>query len=195
MGDGRQSYDVGGSGFDLDALARRAVNAVTHLARRGMALAGGVFIVAAIASLGGFFLGIAALSGGIETVWIVVGGFFAALAITLPLMAIWRLWAVRRSATELIAEVRSLLTDGGGSRRTVIETVEGAEANQDGGLVVLSQQFFGMRTAVGSRAGDFRAMASALTAVTSFPGFIALATVVSFVFAGLSVLFAIALLL
>ena len=66
---------------DLDRLARRAVDTVLTLVRRGMALAGGVLILAVVFGIGGFLLGLAALDGGIETVWIVVGGFFAVLAI------------------------------------------------------------------------------------------------------------------
>lgn len=178
---------------DIDQLAQRAVDAVLRLVGRAIALARGVLIVTLVFAGGGFLLGVAALSGGIETVWIVVGGFFAALAIIAVVTAMLRLRAVRRVAGDLFDDVRSLIGGDEQTQRTVIETVESTDGDDNEGLVVVSRQFLSMQNAIGGRVDQFRSLATALTAVTSFPGLVALAVVVSFVFAGLGFLFLIAL--
>lgn len=186
----------GNDGFgldDLDQLAQRAVDAVLTLVRRGTALAGGVLFAAVVLGIGGFMLGLAALSGGIEKVWIVIGGFFAIVAIWSVLLAMLRLRSVRTGADMLVTEVRSLIGGDPRSERTVIETVESSDGVQNDGVVVMSRQFFSMKDAIGGRVDQFKTLASALTAVTSFPGLVALATVITFVFFGLSIIFLLAL--
>lgn len=178
---------------DLDRLARRAVDSVLTLVRKGTALAGVVLILAVVFGVGGFLLGLAALSGGIETVWTVLGGFFAIVAIGSVATAMLRLRAVRRAADDLVDEVRTLISGDRQSERTVIETVESSDGAQHDGVVVMSRQFASMRSVVGDRVGQFRQLASALSAVTSFPGLVALSVLVTFVFVGLSVIFLIAL--
>lgn len=180
---------------DLDRLARRAVDSVLHLVRRANALAGGVLIFVVVCSVGGFLLGLAALSGGIRTVWIALGGFFGIVAIASVVTAMLRLRSVKTGADTLVSEVRSLVGGDRESKRTVTDTVHSAEGKSDDGIVDLSREFFSMRGAIGDRAGQFRALTSALTAVTSFPGLVAVATLIGFMFAGLGVIFAIALLL
>lgn len=197
MNDGSTSNPASGdNGFgrdDLDRLAQRAVDAVLSLVRRGTALAGGVLILAVVVGVGGFLLGLAALSDGIEKVWIVIGGFFAIIAVGSVLTAMLRLRAVKSGADTLVTEVRSLIGGDRGSERTVIETVQSTSGAENDGVVVLSRQFFSMKEAVGGRVDQFKTLASALTAVTSFPGLIALAVVISFIFVGLSIIFLLAL--
>jgi hypothetical protein len=178
---------------DLDVLAQRAVDAVMNLVRRGTALAGGVLILALIFGVGGFLLGLAALDGGIRTVWIVLGGFFAILAVGAVSTAILRLRSVKRGADTLVREVRTLIGGDKQSERTVIETVESTDGADGGGVVAISKEFFTLKNSVGDRVGQFKSLGLALTAITSFPGLVALATVITFVFAGLSVIFLIAL--
>lgn len=188
--------DLNDRGFgldDLDRLAERAVGAVMTLVRRGTALAGGVLILAVVVGIGGVFLGIAALDGGIEKVWIVLGSVFAAMSIIFVGTAIVRLRSVRKGTDELVGEVRSLIGGDKRTERTVIETVESTDASANDGVVAISRQFFSLKTEVGDRVGQFRRVGMALTAITSFPGLVAVSTVISFVFAGLSVLFLIAL--
>lgn len=196
MNDGAHHSSPSDDGFgrdDLDRLAQRAVDAVMTLVRRGTALAGGVLIVAVVCGIGGFLLGLAALSDGIEKVWMVLGGLFAIVAIGSVLIAMLRLRSVKTGADTLVTEVRSLIGGDRGSERTVIDTVESTGSSQNDGVVVMSRQFFSMRDAIGGRVDQFKTLASALSAVTSFPGLIALATVISFIFAGLSVIFLLAL--
>jgi hypothetical protein len=168
---------------DLDALARRAVDSVMTLVRRGLALAGGVMLMAVIFSVGGFLLGLAALDGGIEKVWIVLGGTFAILAVG----------SVKKDAGTLITEVRSLIGGDRETERTVIETVESTDGRESDGVVAISREFFVLKGAVGNRIGQFKSLGLALTAITSFPALIAVTTAITLVFAGLSVIFLIAL--
>ena len=178
---------------DLDELAQRAVDTVLSLVRRGIALAGGVLIIAAFCCIAGFLLGLAALSGGIRSVWIVLGGFFLIVGIGSVIVAIWRLRSVRRGAHALVGEVRKLIAGDRQTERVVIETIETSEQAKNDGVVVLSRGFFGMQDTIGDRQDQFQEISKALRAITTFPALIALATVVSFVFAGLGLLFLIAL--
>ena len=184
---------AGGFGLDdLDQLAERAVDSVMNLVRRGTALAGGVLMLAVVFSVGGFLLGIAALDGGIENVWIVLGAFFGLVAIGSIVLAILRLRWVKKSANTLVTEVRSLIGGDKQTKRTVIETVESTDASDGEGVVAVSKQFFSLQGEVGDRVGQFKSLGLALSAITSFPALVALSTVITFVFAGLSVLFLIA---
>ena len=185
-----------GNGFgvdDLDELARRAVGSVMTLVRKGTALAGGVLMFALVFSVGGFLLGLAALSDGIESVWVVLGGFFLVVAVGSVVLAMVRLRAVKRGAETLVDEVRTLIGGNKQSERVVIETVESSDGAVNDGVIVMSRQFSSMRNEIGDRSSQFSNLTSALRALTSFPGLIALATLVTFVFAGLSVIFLIAL--
>lgn len=178
---------------DLDRMARRAVDAVMSLVRRAIALAFGVLALVVVVCVGGFLLGLAALSDGIETVWTVLGGAFAVVAIGSVMIAMFRLWVVKAAADILVTEVRKLLGSDDVTQRTVIETIESTDGRDSDGVVVLSRQFFSMRDVIGSRAGQFATLTSALTAVTSFPALIALALAITAAFFGLSLIFLLAL--
>lgn len=178
---------------DLDALAQRAVVTVMTLVRRGLALAGGVMMMAVIFAGGGFLLGLAALDGGIEKVWIVLGGSFAVLAVGSVGLAIMRLRSVKKSADTLFTEVRELIGGDRQTQRTVIETVESTDGREGEGVVAISREFFTLKGAVGNRIGHFKSLGLALTAITSFPILIAAATLFTLMFVGLSFIFLIAL--
>lgn len=184
------------SGFDRDdlaALAHRAVDSVMTLVRRGLALAGGVMIMAVSFGVGGFLLGLAALDGSIEKVWVVLGGAFAVLSISSVSLTILRLRSVKKGADTLFAEVLSLISGDSQTQRTVIETVESTDGREGDSVVAISREFFTLQGAVGNRIGQFKSLGVALTAITSFRALIAAATVIMLGFAGLSVLFLIAL--
>jgi hypothetical protein len=144
---------------------------------------------------GGFALGYAALSGGIEKVWFLLGGFFAVLAIGAAVLAVVRLLAVRSREEQLIEELRRLIAGDAQTERIVIETVETNDASQDQGVVVMSREFFTMRETIGPQIVQYPALQESLAAVTSLPFLVFITMVVSFVFAFLGILFGIALLL
>jgi len=169
-------------------LAARAVDSLLELVRRGTRLAVGTLIIVVVVCLGGFALGIAALSSGIETVWIIFGGFAAFVAIGSVGLAMFRLWVITRLGSALITDVERLIAGDPRSERVVIETIEASDGVQDQSAMVMSRQFFGMSETVGT-AGQFTALAVALRSVTTFPLLLLLATVITIGFAGLSLLF------
>lgn len=185
--------DVSGAGrvgpAGLDDMARRAVDVLLSLLRRANTLAGGVLIFASITCIGGYVIGIAALGGGLRTLWIVVGGAAALWALGSVMAAMFRLRAVRRGSDVLVQEVRSLIGGDVDSERTVIETIESTETADDASVVHLSRQFFSMRDVVSGRRSDFRALSMALASITTLPAAVALATIIGFGFAFASVIF------
>lgn len=183
---------------DVDQIVRRAVAGITRIAGRAAAFATTILVVTTVVCVGGFLLGVAALSGGIETVWIVLGTVFGALAIGGSFTAAWRAGSVKRHAPELIDEVRGLMTDGRDSTRTVIESfaveADDVDDGAGGSAIVLSRQMSGFRGAAGST-GLERAprLDAAVTALTTFPLLVLMAIAISTVFAFLGFIFLIAL--
>ena len=188
--------DFGDSSTDggrIDDLAQRAVDTFMTLVRRGTALAGGTLAIVVVICVGSFALGVAALSDGIQTVWIVLGGLSALVAFGAVVVAIWRLLLIRTLSVSLVKEVHALISSDPRSERVVIETVESSDDVQDQSAVVMSRQFFSMQQSVGPRAAQFVALGTALRSVTTFPLLMLLATVITIGFAGLGLIFLLAL--
>ena len=186
---------------DIERLVRQATAGITAIASRARRFTTRILIVTLIVCVGGFLLGIAALSGGIETVWIVLGIFFGAIAIGGAATAWWRISSVRRHVPQLADEVRGIITKGGPERDTVIEvfTVDGpdratASPADTGSAIMLSRQMHGFRTVSGTStlAGATR-VTEAIRALTTFPLLVLAAVLVSMVFAFLGLIFLIAL--
>ncbi len=175
----------------LDDLARRAVEVVGDLLGRANRLAGRVLLLAGGACLLGYVLGIAALDGGLRTFWIVVGGLAAAWAIGSVLVAMWRVRAIRRGSAALADDVRSLIGRDGESHRTVIDTVESTSGRP--GVVGTSRRFFSLRDLTGDQTGDLTELSVAVATISRFPATVALAALIGFVFALLSLVFALVL--
>lgn len=176
-------------------LAQRAVDSFLTLVRRGTALAGGTLAIVVVICVGTFALGIAALSDGMEVVWILLGGFAAFVAIGSVVLAMFRLWAVKRMSIGLVNEVSALIASDPRSERVVIETLESSDGVQDQSAVVMSRQFFAMNNSVGGRATQFLALSAALRSITTFPLLILLSAAVTFGMACLGLLFFLGLLL
>ena len=182
------TYDDDTDDGRIRDLAQRAVDSLFTLVARGTRLAVGTLLVVVVVCVGGFALGIAALSDGIETVWIIFGGFAAFIAIGSVVLAMFRLWAITKLGSALVSDIERLIVGDPRSERVVIETVEASDGVQDQSATVMSRQFFTMSQTVGS-AGQFGALAVALRSVTTFPLLLLLATVITVGFAGLSFLF------
>jgi hypothetical protein len=173
-------------------LAQRAVDAVLRMVRRANALAGGILVVAVFVCVGSFALGLAALSDGIRSVWIVLGGFFVVVGVGSVVLAIVRLWGIRRTSRQLVEEVTALIRGDRGNERIVIETIEASDAASQESALVASRGFFTMQQSVVT-AGRFVALNAALRAITTFPALILLSALVMLVFAGLGLIFLLAL--
>jgi hypothetical protein len=178
----------------LHDLATRTVDSLLTLVHRGTRLAVGTLVIVVVVCLGAFALGIAALSDGIETVWLRFRGFAAFVAIGSVGLAMFRLWAITKLGTALVSDVERLIAGDPRSERIVIETVEASDGVQDQSAVVMSRQFFTMSDAVGT-AGQFTALAIALKSVTTFPWLMLLGTVITIGMAGLGFLFFLGILL
>ena len=170
-------------------LAQRAVSMFMTLVRRGTALAGGVLAVVSVICIGGYALGVAALTDQGRVLWILLGGAFVVIGIGAVLLAITRLWLVKRSAFLLADEFQRLLEGDAREERVVIDTIEASEQVQDQSAVVMSRQFFTLRDSIDGRATQFVALAYALRAMTSFPFLMLIATVVTLGFAGFGLIF------
>jgi len=171
------------------SLAQRAVDMFLTLVRRGTALAVGTLAVVSFICVGSFVLGLAALSADNRNAWIAIGGIFVVVGIGAVALAIFRLWLVKRSATELVVEVQQLLVGDRKTERVVIDTIEASEKVQDQSAVVMSRQFFTLRDSIDGRGAQFIALAYALRAMTTFPFLMLVATTVTVVFATLAVIF------
>lgn len=181
---------------DLEDLVQRTVDTVTMIAAKATRFAGRLFVVVAIVCVGGFLLGLAALSGGIEKVWIVLGVVFGAIAIGGPLVAMWRIGSVKRHVPELVDEVRSLISQGRETGQTVIETFDADDPDRPGegrSAIVLTRQVYGLRGVVGSGMEGMTRLTAAVTALTSFPGLVLSAIGITIVFGFLSLVFLLAL--
>ncbi len=185
---------------ELDELAQRAVNTVTIVARKAARFSTKLLIGATIICVGGFLLGVAALSGGIQQVWIVLGIVFGSIAIGGAFLARWRVGSIKRHVPELATEVRSLISDGKGSTRTVIETfaVDADGGGQmdgptGGSAIVLSRQMHGFKNLAGSGLDSSARLTAAVSAITSFPGLVLGTILISLVFGFLGFIFLIAL--
>ena len=171
------------------SLAQRAVDMFLTLVRRGTALAVGTLAVVSFICVGSFALGLAALSADNRNAWIAIGGVFVVVGVGAVALAIFRLWLVKRSATELVVEVQQLLVGDRKTERVVIDTIEASEKVQDQSAVVMSRQFFTLRDSIDGRGAQFIALAYALRAMTTFPFLMLVATTVTVIFATLAVIF------
>jgi hypothetical protein len=179
----------------FEELAQRAVDSFMTLVRRGTQLAVGTLVVVTVVCVGAFALGIAALSDGMETVWILFGGFAAFVAIGSVVFAMFRLWIVKRMSVELVTEVHALIASDPRSERVVIDTVESTNDVQDQSAMVMSRQYFALNESIGGRTAQFVGLSVALKSITTFPLLMLLATVITLGMAVLSLLFALGLLL
>lgn len=160
---------------DLDELAQRAVAGVSLLAARAARLAGGVALGVGGVGVVVYLLGLAALEGGARSAWLVVGAALVAIAAGAPLLARWRLSSVRRNATALVGDVRTLVERNTDARRVVIDAVEHQDQHgpSSPATFVRSQRFTSLHQLAGT-ANDLRTLPSALLAVTTFPGLLAI---------------------
>lgn len=181
-----------GDDFDgtIDETVRRAVTTITSIASKVTSFATRVLVWTVVVCVGGFALGVAALDGGIERVWVVLASVFATIAIGGAVVARWRVGRVRRRTRVLGDEVRTLL--GTDRSRTVIETFA-VDDTEQGSAIVMSRQMGGFTSLGGPDLAGSPGLAAAVRAMTTFPLLTLQAAVISAVFAFLGAVFALAL--
>jgi len=177
---------------ETEDLARRLVALVMALAGRGVRWALRVAVVVFLSGAVMYVLGLAALEGSMGQVWPVLGAILALGAVSAPLLAAWRLHAVRDDATGLVGDVNALMSGSTDARRAVIDTVEtGAPAGERSIVVYQSRDFGDLRRLATS--AHLRSLPSALRAVMSFPGLLLLGVLATVAFGFVSFVFLIAL--
>jgi len=181
---------------DIDDLVRRTTAFVTTVADKVSGMAGKVFVISAFVCGVSFYLGLEALSGGIETVWIILGIFFGAIALGGPLVALWRVGSARRHLSDIQREVRALAEQSGDPSNTVVETIIVGDPTSDpnaGSALVLSRQMGGFQTSFGGDLANAPHLAEATKAVAVFPFQILVTIGITTVFGFLALVFLVAL--
>lgn len=187
---------------EIEQLVSRTVQMVSTISRTATRFANRLVIGVVVICVGGFLLGIAALSGGFERVWIALGVVFGAIAIGGVVLARWRVGAVQRHVPELAREVRALLDQGVGSTRTVIESFavdDDGDGRADvlddraGSAISMTRQMHGFRGLVGSGLESSARLTAAVTALTTFPLLVLSAIAITVVFGFLGLIFLVAL--
>jgi len=180
---------------EIDALVQRTTSYVTMVADRVARFAGKVLVISAGICGLSFYLGIEALSGGIETVWIVLGIVFGVIAIGGPLVALWRAGSARRHLSDIQREVRALAEQGIDPTNTVVDTVVVGDPVADptaGSAIVLSRQFNSYSLGPGG-VQQSPHLAEATRSLAAFPFQILVTIGITTVFAFLGFIFLIAL--
>lgn len=186
---------------ELDAYATRAVAHVTALATRASRFAGLIAVFVVVVCVGSFLMGLQALDGG-RNVWIVLGGFFGAVAVGSALIGWWRLGSVKRHVPELATEVRNLLGQGR-QAATLIETFQVSDADgtvhyqarlDSSGAVDVTRTLWGLKGVVGTGTETFARLTATITALTSYPVLALSSVLISLVFVGCGAVFGLMLL-
>ena len=176
-----------------EGLADRAVATITRLAHKVTRAATLLLLASIVICVGSFLLGLEALSGGIESVWIVLAIFFGAIAIGCAARARLRIGRVRRHIPEIASDIRGLVADG---RSDVITIVVRDEELASGSALELSRGMTGNQSMrrVTSLGLEYSAnFADALRAITTFPWLAIVTVLITTVFAFLGMIFLIAL--
>lgn len=179
--------------YSNDGLVDRAVATITRLAHKVTRAATLLLIAAIVICVGSFWLGMEALSGGIETVWIVLAFFFGAIAIGCALRARLRIGRVRRHIPAIAGDIRNLVADG---RSDVITIVVQDDDLASGGPLELSRGMSGMegmRRVSSQGLANSANFADAVRAITTFPWLAIVTILITAVFAFLGLIFLIAL--
>ena len=179
---------------DAEAFVERTIATITMIARKALKFSGIIAALAAVVCGGSFLLGIAALSGGIQSVWIVFGIVFGAIAIGAGLIACWRVGSIQRHVPELANEIRALVSVGTQTTKDVIETFDVNDGESKAASAIeLSREVFRFKSVIGRGLESSSRFAAAVTALTSFPWLMLTVIAITAVFGFLSLIFLLAL--
>jgi len=145
---------------ELEQLAQRVAATVTMITAKSVGFTRKHLVLVAVVCIGSFLLGIAAFDGTARSVWIVLGGVFAAIAIGGPLLAMLRIVLVTRRVRELVDEVRMLITQGPGTGRTIIDTFDADDPGRPAdtrSAITLTREVAGLRGLSAPVSADRRA--------------------------------------
>jgi hypothetical protein len=176
-----------------EGLVDRAVATITRLAHKVTRAATLLLLASIVICVGSFLLGLEALSGGIESVWIVLAFFFGAIAIGCAARARLRIGRVRKHVPEIANDIRQLVADG---RSDVVTIVVQDDDLASGSALELSRGMSSsesMRRVTSQGLANSANFADALRAITTFPWLAIITVLITSVFAFLGLIFLIAL--
>lgn len=178
---------------DVDELARNLTAFLDRLSRGATRWAVRVAVAAAIAAVAMYLLGLAALDGPVGRIWPWFGALIGLAAVAAPAWAAWQLSSIRRNATGIVGDVRTVLGRSNEAQRVVVDTVEANEPTGDRSIMVVRNQDFGdLRRIVGA-GSDLKSLPVALAALASLPARLLIGVLATLAFAALSFLFLLAL--
>ena len=179
---------------DIEVLVGRAVRTIVQIAGRSPASRRSCWAPRPWLCVASFLLGLAALDGGIRSVWIVLGIVFAGVAIGAAVIARWRVGRVRKDVPAIAGEVRQLISDG---ESRAADHPELPGRRRRGRTPVGDRGYASPVRPPGRRGhgieGSAGFSADAITAITRLPRLALAAVGISLVFAFLALVFLLAL--
>jgi hypothetical protein len=179
---------------EIEALVERTVGTIARIADRAARFSSALAALVAAVCVGGLALGVTATSGGLRSVWIVLGVVFGGIAIGAAGLARWRVGSIKRHIPDLVNEMRALISNGTTATRDVIETFSvGEEEPNSESVIEMSRGVLRFKTGLGHGLQTSARLTSAVTALTSFPLLVLASIGITVVFGFLSLIFLIAL--
>lgn len=183
---------------DIEVLVGRVIRTLVTISRKVSRFA--TWLLAAAAGICGvsFLLGVAALDGGIRTVWIVFGIVFASIAIGAAGIARWGVGRIRKDVPAIAGEVRAMITEGREQSGLIIREFDqqmhdGEDETIAGSAIVVSRRVYGLRDLAGHGFEGAARFTAAVRSITRLPLLALLTVAITLVFAFLAFIFLLAL--
>lgn len=183
---------------DIEAIVGRVIRTIVTIAERVSRFARSLALAALVVCVGSFLLGLAALDGGIRTVWIVLGIVFAAIAIGNAVVGWWGVGRIKRDVPAIAGEVRTLISEGRERGALIVQEFnqqrnDGEDETIGGSAIIVSRHAFGLRGLAGHGFEGAGRLGMAVQSVTRFPLLALSSIVITLVFAFLALIFLLAL--
>ena len=183
---------------DIEVIVGRVVRTLVTISRKVTRLATWLLAGAAGICVVSFLLGVAALDGGIRTVWIVLGIVFGSIAVGAAGIARWGVGRIRKDVPAIAGEVRAVITEGREQSGLIIREFDqrmhdGEDETLSGSAIVVSRRVYGLRDLAGHGFEGAARFSAAVRAITRLPLLALLTVAITLVFAFLALIFLLAL--
>jgi hypothetical protein len=185
---------------DIEVIVGRVIRTIVAIAQKVTRFATILLLTATAISVVSFLLGLAALDGGIRTVWIVLGIVFGVWAIGAALIGRWGVGRIRHDVPAIAGELRAMVSEGQEQGALILrqfgggpDRADGGEAPPGGSAIFVSRSASGLRDLVGHGVGSAGRLGAAVHAITRFPVLALTSIAITLVFAFLAVIFLLAL--
>ncbi len=186
---------------DIEVIVGRVIRTIVTIAQKVTRFATILLLAACGISVVSFLLGLAALDGGIRTVWIVLGIVFGAWAVGAALIGRWGVGRISRDVPAITGELRAMVSEGQEQGALILRQFGAPGADGDdrtdaalgGSAIFVSRTAFGLRDIAGHGLESAGRLAAAVHAITRFPVLALTSIAITLVFAFLAVIFLLAL--